>query len=171
MRSFKSLVIFIFNILILFFAPLSGFVQAQTNPTPAELVTQYLNQDIFLIPGTGLKKVSIGSDFTEVLNVWGKPNRTKPDGLTENVWVYEVAEHTEVILRGNIAVGSIEITGNVNSPFSTQEGAKIGMPVHQIAGIYGPTKLESNRMTYSAIGIGFQFNQGQVISMRVFKPK
>ena len=150
-------------------APMAA-AQDQETPSAAEMVTDYLKQDIFLRPGVGLKKVKLGMSFEQVLQTWGKPTRTRRQVFGENQWIYEVADHTRIALIGDNSVESIRLEGGVSSPYTTTEGASFGMAQHQLATIYGAREADSGRVTYSERGVAFVLEQGQVSEIRIFHP-
>lgn len=151
--------------------PTGGAAQSESPASAAEMVTDYLQQDIFLRPGVGLKKVKIGTPFEQVRRTWGQPAEAGRHRLLDNEWVYEIAGHTRIVLIGDDSVEIMRIEGGVNSPYTTTEGASFGMPRHQLATIYGGTDAESNKVTYAERGIGFTLERGQVSVIRVFRAK
>lgn len=153
-----------------FVAPPPAAAQNELPDNAAELITDYLEQDIFLRPGVGLKKVRLGMSFEALRQTWGLPSRDSGGGLMDSKWVYEVGKHTRITVSGGQSVESIRIRGGISSPYVTTEGAAFGMPRHQLATIYGAAKRSSGALSYPHRGIGFDFEQGQVSEMRVFAP-
>jgi len=147
-----------------------GENQGQEPPSAAEMVTDYLEQDIFLRPGVGLKKVRLGMSFKQVLQTWGQPTSTRRQVFGENHWIYEVADHTRIALIGEDSVESMRLEGGVASPYTTSEGASFGMAQHQLATIYGAGETDSGRVTYAERGVGFGLDRGQVSEIRIFYP-
>lgn len=137
----------------------------------AEMVTDYLEQDIFLRPGVGLKKVKLGMSFEAVLQAWGEPDRRERRNVFGNKWTYEIGDDSRIVLAGGDNVETMRILGGINSPYTTTEGASFGMPRHQIATIYGARETESSKVNYSERGVGFTLDQGQVSEIRIFAPK
>jgi len=138
--------------------------------TAAEMITDYLRQDIFLRPGVGLKKVKIGMPFEQVLRTWGAPTSRERHDLIDNKWVYEIGNHTRIALIGGNSIESMRIAGGFNSPYVTSEGASFGMAQHQLATIYGAREAKSGRVSYEERGISFGLDGGQVSEIRVFQP-
>ncbi|MDZ7842987.1 MAG: hypothetical protein U5R46_19540 [Gammaproteobacteria bacterium] len=136
----------------------------------AEMVTEYLEQDIFLRPGVGLNKVSVGTSFEQVLAAWGEPTSRGTHNLVDNKWTYRIGESSRIILTGGDSVKTMRIQGGISSPYSTTEGASFGMAQHQLATIYGPREAESGTVSYDERGVGFVLNQGQVTEIRIFAP-
>lgn len=151
--------------------PFASTAQEDKERGAAELVTDYLKQDIFLRPGIGLKKVSIDMDFEEVLQAWGPPASRRRTGAVDNRWVYEVADHTRITLVGGNRVEVIRVAGGFSSPYVTTEGAAFGMAQHQLSSIYGHKEAASGKVDYEARGIGFELERGQVSEIRVFSPE
>lgn len=136
----------------------------------AELVTDYLERDIFLRPGVGLEKVRIGISFDRALQQWGPPTSKSGNEFIGHEWTYDVAGHTRITLKGRYKVEAIRVAGGVNSPYLTTEGASFGMARHQLATIYGPEESDSSKVEYDDRGIGFKLDQGQVSEIRIFPP-
>lgn len=147
-----------------------GQAQGQQSPTAAEMVTDYLEQDIFLRPGIGLKKVHVGMRFKDVLKAWGPPTEKGGSIVIANKWTYQVGDHTKIKLAGNETVDEITIAGGVSSPYVTTEGASFGMAQYQLATIYGSAPEKDDQVVYKQRGIGFVLDQGQVSEMHVFSP-
>lgn len=137
----------------------------------AEMVTDYLEQDIFLRPGAGLKKVNLGMSFEAVLQAWGEPDSRDRRNVFGNEWTYEIGDNSRIVLSGGDSVETMRIMGDINSPYTTTEGASFGMPQHQLATIYGAREAESGKVNYSERGVGFTLDQGQVSEIRIFSPK
>lgn len=136
----------------------------------AEMVTEYLEQDIFLRPGVGLNKVSVGTSFEQVLATWGEPTSRGTHNLVNNKWTYQIGESSRIILTGGDSVKTMRIQGGISSPYTTAEGASFGMAQHQLATIYGPREAESGTVSYDERGVGFVLDQGQVTEIQIFAP-
>lgn len=143
--------------------------QGDKQPTTAEMVTDYLRQDIFVSPGVGLKKVKIGMPFDQVAKAWGPP--TSKGGTVDNQWTYQVGNNTKITLVGDNEVRVMKIAGGFNTPYVTTEGAAFGMPQYQLATIYGSAKEVAGKIMYNDRGIGFVMDDGQVSEMEVFAPR
>lgn len=146
-------------------------VRDQLPGSAAEMVTDYLEQDIFLRPGVGLKQVKLGMSFEAVLQAWGEPDRREREKITGNKWTYELGDNSRIVLTGGDSVTSMRVRGGLSSPYTTTEGASFGMPRHQLATIYGARETESDRVTYSDRGVGFILDQGLVSEIRIFSPE
>lgn len=144
----------------------SGRARQAPNNT-AELVVEYLQQDIFLRPGVGLKSVKLGMPFQAVLQAWGEP-ASRGEGDTK--LIYTAGSHTRIILSGDDSVESIRVKGGLGSPYTTTEGVSFGMAQHHLATFYGAKQARSGKVTYSKRGIGFGFTQGRVSEIRIFYP-
>ncbi len=136
----------------------------------AEMVTDYLEQDIFLRPGVGLKKVGIGTSFEQVLAAWGEPTRRGTHNLVNNEWTYQIGETSRITLTGGDSVKTMRIQGGISSPYRTTDGASFGMAQHQLATIYGAMEAESGTVSYDERGVSFVLEQGQVTEIRIFAP-
>ncbi len=146
-----------------------GNNKGSRQPTAAEMVTDYLRQDIFVRPGVGLKKVKIGMPFDQVLKAWGPP--TSKAGTVDNQWTYQVGSNTKITLFGDNKVKVMKIAGGFNTPYVTTEGASFGMPQYQLATIYGSAKEVTGKIVYNHRGIGFVMDRGQVSEIQVFAPR
>jgi hypothetical protein len=172
-RNNRAISVCLIGLLFLSIALFESTPRAQENSgaessTPAELVTDYLQRDVFLRPGVGLKKVRLGMKFDDVLRAWGRPTSATRGDVSGTRWTYRIAEHTTITLIGIGTVKTMRIAGAFNSPYVTTEGASFGMAQHQLASIYGPTGSDSGEINYNRRGIAFVLDQGQVSEMRVF---
>lgn len=147
----------------------SGRAQQAPNNT-GELVIQYLQQDIFLRPGVGLKSVKLGMPFEAVLQAWGEPASRDSGSWTDTKLIYRAGNHTRIILSGDDSVESMRVQGGLGSPYTTTEGVSFGMAQHHLATFYGAKQARSGKVTYSKRGIGFGFTQGRVSEIRIFYP-
>ena len=138
-----------------------------------ETVIRYLQQDVFIKPGVGFRKVSIGRTFQEVMQTWGNPNKAYDSDVGSRIaWVYQLDNDSQVAITGKDIVESIEITGSFNSPFSTSQGATFGMTPHQVISMYGAPTGGSNlaKLNYPDKGIAFGFRNGSLHHVKVFAP-
>lgn len=136
-----------------------------------ESVLRYLEQDLNIQPGLGFKKVRLGYSFAKVSSIWGQPSNVQQFpvfGLTKK-WSYN-AGSTRIVLVGNKVVESIEVIGDVSSPFQTSEGVRFGTSPHQIIAVYGrPDKAKGlEYLTYNRRGIEFAMENGNLRALRVF---
>lgn len=152
-----------------------GSASAQTAtgvPVPGELVTKYLQQDIFLKPGIGFDRVRIGDSFEQVQRRWGRPESVRGTSFlgTGKAWVYGAGQNAVVIVSGGKKVKGIEIVGDVNSPLQSSDGVRFGMTPQQVTTIYGPTAADAalTTLTYANRGIKLTFKAGGLRSMYVF---
>lgn len=148
----------------------------------AETVVRYLQQDLFLSPGIGFKRVRIGYGFDRVKATWGPANQVSGGGSTTRAksaaddkveWTYIAGPSSQVTLYGSNKVKEIEVRGSFNSPFASKEGATFGMTPHQVISIYGPptNPRDLTRMIYSSKGIAFGFDLGALSIIKVFRPR
>lgn len=156
---------------------LCGASIAQTAPdqpvTPADLVLRYLQQDMFLRPGSGFQRVHIGQTFDQAAQVWGDPKNTQHQRLdANNQWVYEAADGTVLILNGNNTIKSITVAGASNSLYQSTQGARFGMTPAEVARLYPgpPPRGKVRQLSYPRLGISFRFVDGTLAAMEVFPP-
>ncbi|MDH3636943.1 MAG: hypothetical protein OES09_00565 [Gammaproteobacteria bacterium] len=140
-------------------------------PATAQMLIRQLQQDAFVRPGLGFRRVQLGHGFDQVARAWGSPTRRKST-LLSSIWEYRVVNDTSVILRGGSTVDSIEVIAGFNSELQSAEGARFGMATYQVISIYGnPDKRTSNNLSYLRKGIEFGFARGGLRSIKVFAPK
>lgn len=152
-----------------------GTAVAQTAngvPLPGELVTRYLQQDIFLKPGIGFERVRIGDSFEQVARRWGQPESIRGTSFLgrSKAWIYGAGQDAFVIVSGGKKVNGIEVVGDFNSPFESTEGVRFGMTPQQVTTIYGSTAADATltTLTYPGRGIKLTFKGGGLRSMYVF---
>lgn len=150
---------------------------AQTAPdqpvTPADLVLHYLQQDMFLRPGSGFQRVHLGQAFEQAARVWGDPKNVQRQRLNGNkTWVYEAADGTVLILSGKQTIKSISVAGASNSLYQSTQGARFGMTPRDVARLYpgSPPRGKVKQLSYPRLGISFRFVNGTLGAMRVFPP-
>lgn len=158
-------------LLAMFISPSSS---GQTEPPrpnapvdiPVEKVINYLQSDIFIKPGWGLKAVRLGMSFRQVMEKWGKPEKSRRTGAFGRYieWIYTAGDGTEILLSGGKAIGSISIRGKMHSSYETTEGARFGMATYSVTSIYGRPKegVKEKAMDYPAKGIKFHIKNGRV---------
>ncbi len=156
---------------------LCGTSIAQTAPdqpvTPADLVLRYLQQDMFLRPGSGFQQVHIGQTFDQAAKVWGNPKKAQHRRLrATNKWVYEAADGTVLILNGKQTIKSITVVGASSSLYQSAEGARFGMTPGEVARLYPGRAPRGTvkRLSYPRLGISFSFANGTLAAMQVFPP-
>jgi len=149
----------------------------QSNPSvdiPIEKVIRYLQSDIFIKPGLGLKKVRLGMTFRQVIDKWGKPEKSRRTGAfgRQIEWIYTAGDGTEILLSGGTIIGAISLRGKMQSSYETTEGARFGMATYSITSIYGRPRegLKDSIMDYPERGIKFIFQNGRVHIITV-KPR
>lgn len=154
-----------------------GASTAQTLPnqpvTPSDLVLLYLQQDMFLSPGSGFQAVRIGQTFDHAAKVWGNPKKAQRQRLNGAIqWTYEAADGTRLILNGKQTIQLISVVGASNSLYQSAQGARFGMTPGEVARLYrGPTpRRKVKQLSYPRLGISFRFASGTLAAMQVFAP-
>jgi len=146
----------------------------QTNAPSTQSILQYLLQDLFIKAGYGFKKVHLGQSFSEVVRAWGQPAETEQFWLLglSNKWRYR-AGSTVIVLVGDERVESIEVIGDMTTPFETVEGGRFGMTPHQLISIYGRPSNPGDliHLSYYPRGIEFAMQNGGLRALRVFAPR
>jgi hypothetical protein len=156
---------------------LCGTSIAQTTPdrpvTPSDLVLHYLQQDMFLHPGSGFQRVRIGQTFDQAAKVWGNPKNEQRQRLNATKkWVYEAGDGTVLTLSGKQAIESITVAGASSSLYQSAQGARFGMTPGEVARLY-PGSLprdQVKQLSYPRLGISFGFANGTLAAMQVFAP-
>ena len=165
------------TILLSVLASFTWLCQAQqTIPPTIEEITvpeilEYLQHDIFIEPGKGLKKIHLGMPMAQVIGTWGKPLREKTSGLSEREyqWVFRGKDGTLINVTGHKTVEKMGFLNPAGGIYETIQGARMGMLPYEITGIYGiPTgKQQKNSLFFKHRGISFGFTQGRVDRMIV----
>lgn len=139
-----------------------------------EAIRKYLEADLFVKEGVGLKRVHLGQSFRQVLQTWGTPTATRAGGLFGNTrqWLYRVGD-TQILVSGETVVETIAVRGGVNSEYQTAAGARFGMAPYQVTSIYGaaPETQGANTLSYPQRGVRFEFERGRLLSFEVFAPQ
>lgn len=134
---------------------------------------QYLKRDIFITEGVGLKRIRLGQPFETVRRLLGRPARARDDGLLGmRHWYYRAEGPTEIRLSGKRVIERIRFRGTPASPYQTAAGARFGMPVYQVAALYGGSGSvhTETRLEYPARGIRFYFAHGELVAFEVYAP-
>lgn len=137
-------------------------------------VLQYLASDYFITEGVGLKKVYIGQTYEQLVKELGKPAKKKKQGLFSGMVIYSYTLDNETALQVGIKnkrVQAIALAGTVSSQYTTIKGARFEMPVHEIINYYGGGKLKNNKLLYQSKGIRFDFKNGKLSIIRIFRKR
>jgi hypothetical protein len=139
-----------------------------------ELYQDYMNRDIFVKEGIGLKAVKLGQPFSVARKAWGPPLRvtSKPLIGGSRYWYYRADRWTEVRLSGRDTIEAMDFLGMPGSPYQTATGARFGMPLSEIVAFYGNANLEraGNDLSYASKGVRFRFEKGVLREFEVFLP-
>ncbi len=139
---------------------------------PAERIFRYLDERVSLVPGRGLGRVVIGTPLESVVRAWGTPARSDRSGLVnrETTLLYDAGIDAWIVVRGDRHVETLGIEGRTG--LTTTEGARFGMPRHQVALIYGePVQTGEGAWQYPERGVSFTFRSGTVYQIEVFAPR
>lgn len=137
-------------------------------------VLKYLASDYFITEGVGLKKVYIGQTYEQLIKELGKPAKKKKQGLFSGMVIYSYTLDNETALQVGIKnkrVQAIALAGTVSSQYTTIKGARFEMPVHEIINYYGGGKLKNNKLLYQSKGIRFDFKNGKLRIIRIFRKR
>ncbi len=154
----------------------AGFAQqAPDRPvTPADLVLHYLQQDMFLQPGTGFHRVHIGQSFAQAAKIWGQPKTAQKRRLDKTKkWMYEAADGTVLMLSGEDSITAITVAGAPDSLYQSAQGARFGMTPAEVARLYpgAASRGRVKKLAYPRLGISFSFINGTLAAMQVFAPE
>lgn len=144
---------------------------AEASEDIREKVLRYLESDIFITEGYGLKKVHLGQSMDDLIEQIGQPhksNRVTLFGGNRKLY-YRIDSNTEMLVivtkRG---VEQIVFEGNLSSSYSTYSGARFGMSQAELQIIYGNGAVKKSTIRYSRKGIGFGFKNGKINIIQVF---
>ncbi len=154
----------LFRILVLI-AGLTGtnvlYAQSLETLSMEERMKLFLQQDAFIEAGVGFREVRLGIPFSQVLDLWGEPEREEKSALpgSKRHWFYKPEAASLIIVSGKDTVQSIAVRGTPASIFQTLEGARFGMSPDRILQIYSePSKKpKEDLIRYPELGIEFAF--------------
>ncbi|RTZ57928.1 MAG: hypothetical protein DSZ33_07010 [Gammaproteobacteria bacterium] len=164
--------------LILLGLSLMLFVQHSSAETLQDrkiaLLLEYLAADLQIIEGVGLQRIKLGDPMSKVRTVFGQ-TRTARELVTDSL-VLEASldANTRLRVTGRQRVRKMAFKGNQQSPYTTQSGARFGMPAYEVITTYGPAvvtdKDKGKTLTYPRKGIRFRIQHGVVDVIEVFPP-
>jgi hypothetical protein len=139
-----------------------------------ELYQEYMDRDVFVKEGIGLKAVKLGQPFGIARQAWGRPLRVTSKPLIGGArhWYFRADRWTDVRLSGDETIEAMAFLGMPGSPYETATGARFGMPMSQIIAFYGNANMErtEDSLTYAAKGVRFRFEKGLLREFEVFLP-
>ena len=145
-------------------------VNAQTLNTPLPhashlQILQYLQSDFFIRPGVGLRGVFLGQAISAALEELGKPVNGRRN--------FKLDEETNIRVEGRKRVKRIQISATDGSRYRTRQGARFGMRLAEVTGIYGKASSKNKRgeLYYPQQGIGFKFSANKLRTVMVFPVK
>ncbi len=139
---------------------------------PAERIFRYLDDAVFLVPGRGLGRVTLGIPLASVVQALGAPSRSDRSGFFNptTTLLYEAGIDAWLLISGDETVERIGLEGR--SGIATAEGVRYGMPGHQVSMIYGePVITEEGELRYPERGVAFTLRSGTVFQIEVFTPE
>lgn len=138
---------------------------AQSSDDIREKVIRYLQSDIFIIEGYGLKKVHLGQSLEDLIEKIGAPHKSSKASLfgASRKLYYRIDSNTEMlVLLTKSGVSQILFEGNMSSAYSTYGGARFGMSAQELRMIYGNGVAKKNTIRYPRKGISFSFENGRL---------
>jgi len=150
-------------LLILVIAAVTTSLNAQStaNLTMREKMQMFLQQDAFIEPGVGFRQIRLGITFSEVLDIWGAPEKEEKSVLpgSKRSWFYKPEGVSLIILSGKDTVDTITVRGTPASIFQTLEGARFGISPDRVLRIYGEPSKEPKEdlIRYPELGVEFAF--------------
>jgi hypothetical protein len=151
-----------------------AWAQAGQRGHPLVTIEQFVRQDFFIQPGSGLKQVRIGDPMSRLAAVWGRPGRITRSGFLgrHKHWHYENGDGTRIVASGDRLVDRLTFHGSIASVYRTVDGARFGMARHQVRSIYGAPDHDDDgdrpvRMAYPGLGITFGFSRGALVEISV----
>jgi len=144
------------------------------SPKNLQNLLKYLQQDIFLKPGVGLKKVQIGQPVTQVIKSWGQPEKKHSAGFLGRLdqWLYHGLGNTDIIVTSlNNQVSRMSFRAHLVSPYQTTNGLQFGMAPVQVRSLFGIGQVDDNgQISYPDKGLAVTFKEGRVQIISIFKP-
>ena len=137
-------------------------------------VLKYLSSDYFITEGVGLKNAYIGQTTAQLIAALGQPATKKKQGLFTGLAAYTFQLDNETVLQAGIKndkVQAIALAGNISSQYTTIKGVRFEMTAYEVMSLYGSQAVKKNSITYSKLGIRFDFKNNKLRVMRVFPPK
>ncbi len=145
-----------------------------SSPQSLQNLLKYLQQDIFLTPGVGLKKVRIGQPISQVIKAWGPPQQRKNSGFLgrKQQWLYQGLGNTDIIVTSlNNRVNRLSFRAHLVSPYQTINGLQFGMVSVQVRSLLGVGQAGNNgQLLYPDKGLTIEFKEGRGQNITIFKP-
>ncbi len=140
-----------------------------------EKMQMFLQQDAFIEPGVGFRQIRLGLTFSEVLDLWGAPEREEKSVLpgSKRHWYYKPEGASLIIISGDDEVQTITVRGTSASIFQTLEGARFGIAPNRVVRIYGEPdkKPKEDLIQYPELGIEFAFENQRLGQIEVVEKK
>jgi len=144
------------------------------SPQRLQTLLKYLQQDIFLTPGVGLKKVRIGQPVLQVIKAWGPPQQRQKAGFLgrQHQWLYHGLGNTDIIVTSrNDRVSRLSFRAHLASPYQTVDGLQFGMLPVQVRSLFGAGQPGDNgQLLYPDKGLALEFKDGRVQIISIFEP-
>ena len=137
-------------------------------------VLKYLSSDYFITEGVGLKKAYIGQTAEQLVRELGKPAKKKKQGLFTGLYAYSFQLDNETALQAGLKKGIVQalaLAGNVSSQYTTIKGVRFAMSPYEVMNLYGTQEIKNNSITYSKLGIRFDFKNNKLSVIRIFPLK
>jgi len=145
-----------------------------SSPQRLQALLTYLQQDIFLTPGVGLKKVKIGQPIALVIQAWGQPLQQKSSGFVGRIqqWLYRGLGNTDIIVFSQSQrVTRLSFRARLVSPYQTVNGLQFGMQPVQVRSLLGVGQSDNGqRLAYPKKGLAVEFKEGRVQIISIFAP-
>ena len=145
---------------------------AEASDDIRDKVIRYLESDIFITEGYGLKKVHLGQSMKDLIEKIGAPHKSSKASLFggSRKLYYRIDSSTQMlVLVTKHGVSQIVFEGNMSSAYSTYSGVRFGMSESELRIIYGKGVIKKNTVRYSKKGIGFSFDNGRLKIIQIFK--
>lgn len=153
-------------------------IQVMANPTSTANtlgILQYLQSDLFIRPGIGLRDVFLGQPIKAAIEKLGDPVKYKRTGLVSrsHKLVFKLNHDTYLGIKGKNRIRRLQISATDGSLYRTREGARFGMRPAEVIALYGKVdrKTKRNQIYYPLSGIGFVFSKGKLSSINIFPIK
>jgi hypothetical protein len=139
-----------------------------------EQVMLYLASEKVAAAGVGFRNGAIGDPIASILNIWGEPKESRKTGILGSYeFLYQPDPHLFVVFTGKDTIKTISIRGSEAALFRTVRGARMGMPVQNLARLYGLDEVDvkNNHADFDKLGISFHFKSDRIYKVVIYQPE
>ncbi len=148
---------------------------AARDPRRYEVLRRYLDADQEVREGLGLRRLRLGQPMALARRLWGRPREIAERRLftASRWWAFRPDAATRVLLAGDERIERMRFEGTPASFFRTAQGARFGMPLAQVAALYGVAGQTRGDalLAYPERGVRFLFRRGLLAAFEIFPPR